>query len=501
MRPTPAELRAELRRRQVAAKKPWNALDALKQHQRAIFLDKRRNRALSGTRQFGKSTLAVVELIDASANNPGSESAYVDMDKEHAGKIIWREVQRIFDEFHVPAKIVGDELHFDNGAIVYIFSGEPSEVKKLQGLKLALLIVDETQEANAIDDILTNCSPALMRFNGRVLLMGIPGRVAKIGPWWHICEGDNAHLYGQHRGTFYDNDALSQQAKDELYENEKKRLGERHPDFLRHWLGLWPKLDNALRVYHYDPDVNGYDGIPPVCSMRTLGLDPGGVRDSEALEVIGHGNHDGLIWHIDEEVTAKKAGGDWNHKEDETEEEALTRVSADRVGEMNAKWKPYKRFYDWGSAHKGALALIWKKATTILIDAVPSKDPYNESKLINELLAQKRLFIRRGSKLEQDLMYTCWEEKSLGGGGQKPVYSTAWKQNAADALRAAMWGVWSHVGEPKPAVHLTDVEREAKRIADGEAYKRKPDARTEKYRLPFTKPARISVMGRVNRGY
>lgn len=496
-----AALRRRLRELQENKKKPWDAMEILQPHQRRVFTDKSPDRAVIGTRQFGKSTQATVEIIQACIDRPGSESAYVDMDIEHAGKVIWREIGRIMEEHRVPAKVVDNELHFTNGSIAYIFSGAPSEIKKLQGLKFAILVVDEAQEANALEHILTMCKPALMRFNGRVLLMGIPGRVRKIGPWWDFTEGDRSHLFSQHRGTFRDNKALDAEAAQRLYESEKERLGERNPDFMRHWEGQWPEVDNALRVYHYDPEKNGYDGEPPACAMHSLGLDPGGVRDSEAVVVVGHGRSDGAIYHVDEDVTAKKEGGDWDD-------------TADRVGPMCDKYNPANRYYDYGSANKGALTLIYMKDRQILMDAVPPKDPYNESKRINVLFAKGQLFIRRGSKLERDMLYTTWDPETLGGGGQKPKYSRAYKQDAADALRAAMWGVYAYLPAPEPErPHLTDVELEAKRVASGEAYKPRQQTRSDKYEPPTIDPSkwgakpaapgqrRTDRFGRVNRGY
>ncbi len=491
-----AALRRRLKALQEAKKKPWNPLDALMPHQRAFFLDQTPNRCLTGSRQFGKSTIATISLIDASINKPNSQSAYVDMSIEHGGKVIWKEVERVLSEFQVPAKVVDNELKFENGSTVYLFSGEPSEVKKLQGLRLALLIIDEAQECNALDDILTMVAPALMRHGGRVMLMGIPGRVAKIGPWWNATEGENAHLYGQHRGTFRDNTALDPVALEQLFELEKGRLGENNPDFLRHWLGKWPSLDSANRVYLYDPAVNGYDGEPPLFNQYSLGLDPGGVKDSEAVVVVGHGY--GLpAYHVDEVVSAKKEGGSWDD-------------SADRVGPLVDRWNPSTRYYDYGSAHKSALSLIYQKSKCITMEAVPGKSPYDEARQINALFAQRKLFIKRGSKLEQDLLYCAWDAESLGGGGQKPKYSRAYKQDAADALRCAMWAVWSHSPPERMAkLPLSDVEAEAKRIADGDAYKQAAKAtRSAKYAVPGTAaldPAKASRVtdrfGRVRRGY
>jgi hypothetical protein len=470
---TAAQLRARLKEIAASKKKKWDPLAALHDYQRPIFLDSRYQVVLNGTRQYGKTRIACVTMIDTLLNRPKTEAAYVDMDIEHGEKVLLKDLQKILDEYDVPARIVDGEVRFENGSIGYVFSGaNTKEVKKLQGLKLVLLIIDEAQESSEISNILTMCSPALLLQNGRILLMGIPGRVRGIGYWWEVCEGEHKELFAQYRGSFWDNTTLSQEAKERLYESEKKRLGETNPEFVRHWKGEWPDDDKSLRVYHYDPAVNGYDGDHPPCPIRTLGLDPGGVRDAEANEVLGHGREDGNIYQIDELVTEKKEGGDW----DDTGNRTVPLWRKNRVNQG---------FYDYGSAHKGALALIYEQDSTTRLEAVPEKDPYNEAKRINELFQARRLWIKKGSRLHFDLLYTMWDAESLGKSGKKPEYSKAYKQNACDALRAAMWGVYGYVptkkDKPKP---ISDVEAEAKRIADGLAYKKKPEQRSDKYTIP-----------------
>jgi hypothetical protein len=496
-----ADIRREKLRRAALKRRAWDPIAALDPQQVPFYLDSTRNRVLSGTRQGGKTRTFLTDAVQAGLDCPGSDSAYVDMDIEHGGKVAWTELRKMLAEFSIPSKITEDNLSFDNGSKLYIFSGQKTEKEKLQGLKYARLIIDESQELETISEILTLCGPALLRYNGRVCLGGIPGRIHGLGDWWDITEGKDAHLFGQHRIDFWHNPHLSEEAKVELYESEKERLGEFSPEFLRHWCGVWPATNNAMRVYHYNSDENGYDGDPPTCERYALGLDPGGVKDAEASVVVGHGNDDRNIYAVDEDVTEKKEGGDWDD-------------TGDRVGPMQEKWNCHVRFYDWGSAHKDALTLIWKKDQQILMTGVPSKDPYEESKRINRLFATKKLWVKRGSKLEKDLLYTEWDPETLKDGG-KPKYSKKWKQNAADALRCAMWAVWGFKPrEKKRQVQLSDIEQEAQRVSSGAAYKDAQRAqRADKYRPP-TLPAafasrsptlrrspQVNKQGRVNRGY
>jgi len=422
-------------------------------------MDKRRRRILCGTRQLGKSTLAAVELINAGLANPNSASVFLDFDITHAEKVLLEDFDRLLREYDIPAKVVNEELHFDNGSIVYIFSGRPSEIKKLQGMKFALLVTDESQDSEALEEIFKLCKPAMIRHNGRILAMGIPGHMREIGYWWDITEGSQTHLWGQHRGDMRRNPYLPADTRGEMINEAKEEYGEESPYFMRHWLGIWPTADNSLRMFRYNRELNGYDGDPPPCRFHSLGLDPGGTIDAEAVVVVGHGNADGNIWHVDEDVSEKKQGGDWD-------------ITGERVGPMVRRWKPEHRYMDYGSAKKSGNILRYQQDALIIMDAVPDKDPEQEAQRINILFNQRRLWIKRGSKLERDLLYTIWDADELAKG--KVVQSKAYKQNAGDALRAAMWGVrgYMHIGKAREI--LSEDQREAVKVDKIKASKPQP---------------------------
>ncbi len=427
--------------------------------QQKCFLDKRRRRVLTGTRQLGKSTLAAVELIDAGLNNPGSASVFLDFDITHAEKVLLEDFDRLLSEYTIPAKIVNEELHFDNGSIVYIFSGRPSEIKKLQGMKFALIVTDESQDSEALEEIFKLVKPAMIKYRGRILAMGIPGHMREIGYWWDICEGKAAHLWGQHRGDMRRNPFLPEDTREEMIAEAKEEYGAESPYFMRHWLGIWPTADNSLRMFRYSRELNGYDGDPPPCKFYSLGLDPGGTLDAEAVIVVGHGNADGHIWHVDEDVSEKKQGGDWD-------------VTGERVGPMVRRWKPTWRGMDYGSANKNGQIIRYQNDALIRMEAVPDKDPEQEAMRINILFNQRRLWIKRGSKLERDLLYTIWDADELANG--KVVQSKKYKQNAGDALRAAMWGVRGYMHLITKKEPLNEEQREAERIEKIKASRPQP---------------------------
>lgn len=428
-------LEAALARR---TKKPWDARAYLSRNpqQLAVYDDRRRDRVVEGTRQFGKSRFAAVEFIDAHKGDvEAMDSVFLDFDIEHADKVILADFQELIDEFDIPnaPRVVNDRLEFANGSKVYVFSGKPSEIKKIQGLKYRLLIPDECQDAEALDNIFKLARPALMRHHGRIIAMGIPGRVAGIGFWWEITHGKLAHLYGQHRGHYKDNPFLDPVEAAEQRAKAAEEQGEESGDFRRHWDGVWPALDDQLRVFDYLPDVNGYDGDAPPCERYALGLDPGGVQDAEAAVILGHSLGGGQAWVVDEDETAKGKGGDW----DDTEL---------RLAPMIEHWKPLDLFHDYGSAKKAANVMI-EADKRVRLEPVPMKDLDIEIPRMNKLFRRRQLWIKRGSKLEKDLLYTTWDAKARAAGRNKQ--SSAWKQNLCDALRAALWAFEGYANPPE----------------------------------------------------
>lgn len=426
-------LEAELERRR---KKKWDPRAILGANPQLlpVFDDPTRDRVLEGTRQLGKSFLAAVCQLDTGVLFPNTDSGFVDFDKEHAEKVILKDFKDLIDEYDIPGqpRIVDDHVEFSSGSKCYVFSGRTAEVKKVQGLKLKLLIPDESNDAPALGELFKMARPALMRHGGRILAMGIPGRVAGIGFWWDITHGKLAHLFGQHRGHMKDNPFLAPEYVAEQRAKAAEELGENSSDFRRHWNGEWPDLDDELRVFKYDPAVNGYDGEPPRCERYALGLDPGGVQDAEAAVMLGHELGKGEAWAVDEYDSGKGRGGDWD-------------TTSDALSPLVARWKPLDLFYDYGSAKKAA-NLVFDSDRRVRLEPVPMKDLDVEIPRVNRLFKLRKLWIRRGSKLEADLLYTTWDAKAREAGRNK--YSTQWKQNLGDALRAALWAVEGYANPP-----------------------------------------------------
>jgi hypothetical protein len=424
-------LEAELEKRR---KKKWDPRAILDPQQLAVFDDKTPDRVFTGTRRLGKSFFAAVTHMDLGSVTPRSKGVFLDFDIEHAEKVLLTEFQQLIDEYDIPGgpKIVDDELHFANGSICYVFSGRPSELKKLQGMGPDLLTADESNDAEALETVVKLVRPGLIKSRGRILLMGIPGRVAGIGYWWEVTEGKRAGAWGQHRGHMNNNTHLPPESIAEQRAKAVLELGEDSSEFKRHWEGIWPDLDDELRVFQYDPAVNGYDGEAPPCERYALGLDPGGVQDAEAAVMLGHELGKGEAWVVDEYDSGKGQAGGFDTTED-------------RLSPMYQRWRPVDLFYDYGSAKKAA-QLALDADRRVRLEPVPMKDLDIEIPRINRMFKLRKLWVRKSSRLEADLLYTTWDAKARSKGKNKQ--SSQWKQNLGDALRAALWAVEGYANPP-----------------------------------------------------
>jgi len=413
-------------------------MSILYEDQQRVFCDRTRDRVLEGTRQLGKTTLSAVELIEAARSKPGSESAYVDLDILHAEKVIGRDFETLTEKYRIPGNpvVVNGDVYFENGSVIYSFSGRPSEIEKLQGLKFAILIVDEAQDGSDLEGIIKLCRPALIRHGGRLLFTGIPGRVRGMGFWWDITNGDKAHLWGQHRGSMWRNPYLTHENIQIQLDAAKLELGETNPDYLRHWLGQWPEADNAARVYRWDPIEQTFSDVP-VCDLYISGTDPAGIRDREATVIVGCRNDSDKIWPIAEYVSEKGNGGDYC-------------VTAEVLKKAAQAYKPLRSFYDFGSASKGMLAATRNLDFSQYMEPVPPKHLDFEIPRVNGLFKSGRLVINRQltPMLAADLAGVHWDLAERAKGKNKYDTKTP-HPDVADALRAALWGVPGFAQDPK----------------------------------------------------
>jgi len=440
---------------------PWDPAAILYGEQLRCFQSKRRRKAFQATRQVGKTFLACVAFIDACLNTPESQALYVDLSAVHSTRVLTPTFRRLLKKYQIPAKLVDDDLVFDNGSVVYsIGLGSEDRTKALQGYnKVVLVIFDETQDLEStIDEALAIVAPTLATYQGTILCLGIPGRVHGLGSWWEITHGEKSEGWDQFRASLLQNIHLPDPQAE--YDQAAKDLGEDNPLFIRHYRNEWPSHDQEARVYRWDPEVNIYVGPPPPCQHYGSGTDPAGVRDCEATVLLGWNDNDPRIWVVAESVSPKGGGGDYC-------------ATADVLRELSKRFPIGRSFYDFGSAAKGLLATTMSRDFSMYLEPVPPKNLDFEIPRVNALFQKRRLMVNKDvtPELAKDLALTLWDLKARAAG--RNAYSRLGPHpDVGDALRAAIWNV---PGFDRPAAEAPrkPTEAEAERARLDAAFKPK----------------------------
>ena len=133
----------------------------------------RRFRVVVAGRRFGKTTLALTELLAAAMGNPGSENWYVAPTYRQAKLIAWKALNTM-----CPPEIVHGvhqtelSLELTNGAMVRLKGADNFD--SLRGAGLDNLVLDEfaTMKPDAWEEVLR---PALSDKLGRAMFIGTPG--------------------------------------------------------------------------------------------------------------------------------------------------------------------------------------------------------------------------------------------------------------------------------------------------------------------------------------
>jgi len=270
--------------------RPW--LESLHPRQRSVIESPTKFKAAVCGRRAGKSDLEAKWLIDGCVTKPGSLNAFIGVNSRSAKRTVWAVIARVVRENNLRAQPNETELtwRFANGSVLWIAGcADESETEKFRGPTPSYyrVAIDEAASFRGylhrlVEDVL---SPALMDFDGELLLAGTPG--AACAGWFHdLTTGANPEIasWETHRWTALDNPHVKAR---EMFAAALARNGwtEDHPTFRREYLGEWIRDVDAL-VYPYRPEVNDIDALPAGHRWRTvLAIDCGFV-DSMAYALV-----------------------------------------------------------------------------------------------------------------------------------------------------------------------------------------------------------------------
>jgi hypothetical protein len=284
-----------------------DVVDQLYPHQKAVYEDQHRFRAILGGRRAGKTEEEAVEAITTAEAFPGEVVAYCAPTVTGGKDILWPVLERIQGrcpslklEYHSQRGVVTTP----KGGIIQIFGlANLADADKGRGKRYPLVIIDEC--GMVPDKTLRRAAtqtfgPATLDFRGRggrgLLLCGTPGYVPNT--YWHEVTGGNEHQskYGcsVHFMTLRDNPLFvdPDQALKEI--REEHRLLETDPAYLREWLGTWGVESVGLCYSNWDGKLLPRSLVPAM-GWTSLGVDIGHrhpsawvvVRMTHEVEKIG----------------------------------------------------------------------------------------------------------------------------------------------------------------------------------------------------------------------
>jgi hypothetical protein len=256
--------------------------------QKIVHADKSRFRVLVAHRRFGKTTLAINELVKAALENPGGRYWYVAPTYRQAKTIALRALKEYLPPEFIERKNEND-LTFDliNGSEIALKGAENED--SLRGAGLEGMVLDEFQgfSRETWEAVL---EPTLAESDGWALFLGTPkGRNAFFEMFQR---GNNPDFkdWSSHRWSIVDTKQLGHTRFPMSKINDKK-LSVTENTFREEWMAEF--LEGAGTVFRGIKEVTDVPlppgGVEPMwdCTYQ-MGVDLARLRDWTVITVVNH---------------------------------------------------------------------------------------------------------------------------------------------------------------------------------------------------------------------
>lgn len=407
--------------------------------QRPFTTSKAKYRTASCSRRAGKSEGSAALLIDTALAKDGCIALYVTRTRINAKRIIWGPLKRVNRERGLGGEPKEAELRmeFANGSNVYLVgANNKDEIEKFRGMPIAIVVLDEAQQlhnlAELVDEVLT---PALMDFDGSVVLAGTPGPV----PVGYFYDCINNPEWEHFAWTVFDNPWIlkkSGKTPQEHLEAELKRRGVSHDDPVvqREWFGRWVYDPNSL-VFRYSPELNHYDELPQIAAGEWECLIAGdiGWDDADALGVLEWNTTRPDVWLTEEHVMAKQT---------------ITQLG-NRLREMADRKKPLTVVLDFGGLGK-KIAEELSARWGLRVEPAEKERKLEHIELLNDAMRTGVFHAKKDSRFAGDCMLVEWDKTNP----EKWKISERFHSDAGDMVlygyrRAKHW-LFEPAPEPLP---------------------------------------------------
>jgi hypothetical protein len=432
-------------------------------------------------RQGGKSQADCGILFDNSLVNAGSTNIFLGLKGTGVKFSIWEPIWKplcarfgIDDKCHNNTNMV---TTFQNGSrVAFAGTDDLTNVRKYLGNSFVngVFIIDEAQSqaTSILKYLIENLLPPTLGAGSRVYMTGVLPD-APVGYFYERAEGQPHAAGWSHHGwgraaNVHTPDALAWLAN----HMREFNIPTDDPQIRRDWY-LERVWDVSATAFGYVDARNGFDPAPPPwvatvklppgrvmahavpfdCNLFVVGIDPAGLRDRYAIEVLAFGEATNKLWHVFEWITEKAADPY------QTDINAAMIFARETYGNLVDS----KNIIGWVRDH-GSAAITddtLQKEHGITVEPAIKADLRARVNRMRDLLRAGRMMVMRGSALAEDFQLARWSMVALADGDWRWTWDSAHHPDASDAAVYTLpkYFHYKPLEVPKPETHLQRVER------------------------------------------
>jgi hypothetical protein len=362
-------------------------------------------------RRWGKSTVALYKGLKIARRRAGVTCVIIGATQGSLSRNFWRPLHEMNRDYGLGCVFLkgveGWSATLPNGSqLIFLPVDTEEAADKARGLSnVAFVCVDESQryKSNVLSYLVLDVLKAMfidLRVKGQsaqLWLMGTPNPAGKLGTLWDYSQRVGASVY---RGTVYDNTKLGtretiEKVVDEMLLEEGKNRESTW--YRREILAEWV-VELAHRVYSFDDGRNAFLSLPVRRFDHYAIIGDIGVRDADALGVLGWNDDDPTLWLVREVI---RRGQD-------------TLLLADELGALIREFDPILAALDGGGLGLKVILTLQKLFPGQPIRAV-NKPPVNlQVKALNDRL-HRGFRCSRESQFYAEVRKPTWVDGIVNG--------------------------------------------------------------------------------------
>lgn len=398
--------------------------------QRRFIGDISRRKAALCSRRAGKTIGILLHFLKLCTEHDNRKCLYIALTYGTAKDIAWDDLKQLDRALSLGCRWNEVELKatLPNGSSIKLAGADkPKEIEKFRGQKFIAVALDECGSfgdymRSLVDEVL---SPALMDFNGYLILLGTPA--ARHAGLFYEATTQESLGWSLHGWTWEANYLIPEDPHAWIAkERERRGLKDSDAIYLREYCGRWARGSDRL-VYQFDADKNVWR-TPPVWTDCFLGMDFGYIDDT-ALVVVGYNKTDPTLYVLETYKSPRM----------------LTDAIAAEVRRLDSKYPLRRLVGDSGGYGKGPIEEL-KARYGLRIYPAEKTDKARAFTTVNNDLRTGRIKIPAGSALGEE-----WQNLLLTDKGEE---DPSCPNHLADAFLYAFRHAKHYRGSPPEVVKV-----------------------------------------------